>query len=160
MDWTVMVAVLALWDTVRTLAVVLFTAWYTARKVRQNGEKQGQQAAGAGAQKALDKGQKAEKGWRLLLNIEKLRVGNVVAVKWIDSSTAVSRCSETAPKDMRLVTFTLYGKVLYINVEGEKVVLAKEHSDDLAASDEMDQQVVWIPSIRGCVVLQEAEEER
>ena len=41
MDWTLMVAVLALWDIARTLAVVLFTAWYTARKVRQNGEEKG-----------------------------------------------------------------------------------------------------------------------
>ena len=42
MDWTLMVTVLALWDIVRTLAVVLFTAWYTARKVRQNGEEKSQ----------------------------------------------------------------------------------------------------------------------
>ena len=89
------------------------------------------------------------------MNIEKLKVGNVVVVKWIDSSTAVSRCCDSAPKDVKLVIFTLYGKVLYVSKKEEKVVIAKEHSDDLAASDEMDQQAVWIPSIKECVVLQE-----
>lgn len=38
-NWTTMIIVLALWDIARLLAVVLFTAWYTARKVNQNGEK-------------------------------------------------------------------------------------------------------------------------
>jgi hypothetical protein len=57
-----------------------------------------------------------------------------------------------------LVTFTLYGKVLYVSKKGEKVVIAKEHSDDLMASDEMDQQAVWIPSIREYTVLQKTDE--
>lgn len=80
-------------------------------------------------------------------------VGEVVVIKWIDSSTVVSRCPETAPKDVGLVTFTLYGKVLYVSKGEEKVVVAKEHSDDLTASDEMDQQAVWVPSITECTVL-------
>lgn len=85
-------------------------------------------------------------------------IGDIVVIKWIDSSTAVSRCCDTAPKDVKLVTFTLYGKVLHVDRGEEKVVVAKEHSDDLAAPDEMDQQAVWMPSIKDCTVLQKAEE--
>ena len=83
------------------------------------------------------------------------KVGDVVALRWVDSSTAVSRCPETRPKDMKLVTFTLYGKVLHVDKGREQVVIGKEHSDDLDANDEIDQQIVWIPSIERCAVLRE-----
>ena len=41
MDWLLLMMVVAVWDIVRTVAVVLFTVWYTARKVRRSDEERG-----------------------------------------------------------------------------------------------------------------------
>lgn len=77
--------------------------------------------------------------------MDKVKVGNIVKVTWIDSGCHYNRAG-VEPKDCRLPTMTVYGKLVHINKE--RIVVAT-NVDNTHTSPHNDQyEVVWRPSIK------------
>ena len=79
------------------------------------------------------------------------RVGDVVAVTWIDSGLGVYR-DDTPHKDLKLAVVTTYGMV--VHADKEKVVIAAEYDwDDSKNIGVMMRNAVWTKSITRVNVL-------
>ena len=93
-------------------------------------------------------------GKRRTLKVTMPKVGDVIAVTWVDSGLATHR-DDTPHKDLKLAVITTYGIVLYADTE--KVVVAAEYErDDPKDLGTMMRNVVWTRSITGIDTLRKA----
>ena len=77
--------------------------------------------------------------------MDRVKVGQTVKVTWIDSGCHYNRAG-VEPKDCRLATVTVYGKL--VHCDKERIVVAT-NVDNVHRSATNDRyEVVWRPSIK------------
>jgi len=93
-------------------------------------------------------------GKRKTLRVVVPKVGDVVAITWVDSGLGTHRDS-TPHKDLDLAVITTYGMVMF--ADAKKVVIAAEYErDDPGDIGTMMRNVVWTKSITGVDILRRA----
>jgi len=92
-------------------------------------------------------------GKRRTLRVAVPRVGDLVAIRWVDSGLFVYR--EGNPhRDLDLKKIVTYGLVVYR--DKYKTILASEHADNMDDIEGQQRNVIWTKSIIDVNVLRRA----